>query len=870
MATVDPNTPEIPGFQPLHIRGPGRMGIWIEARQVRLDRRVLLKVLPASDRSQQDQFIEEIRAIVRLDGDGALRVIDEGAVGQARYVALDEAEGRSLSSISREEIEPDRLAVMLVHLHQHLHLQGWSIESIPLSSMLKLPAGRYAVTELGPLTEQADERPCQLQAAKNLTSVANSLSLSSRWQEPIRALRSGEGGFSRCLELLQQNAPAAPKKVPMLVALMALIAIVGGVVNWRMTGAPEPLPLDPSGGASLVTGSDPSQQNPGEPKPSGVADQRSVLQVPDTQVIEQRTQALAEERWQRREQLENRDLQWGDWNRSRDEILRSFSEGNYSRGRTVLESISIALETDLASERDALKSAYAWIEARQLQTARKAAQQQIQLDQFPQAAAIIEQMAITLGLEPRFSAEVDRLQRTGRLYQQLLTATELKMEQLLLGISDDFEVSLEAPSGVDRYPSLAQRWRQFKTRLESLRLDARTICETAGKLVGEDRGSSWCLLGDSPFDARVIAVSRQEVTLKRIGRRQPETHPWSSISAQTWLLLIGDSAAEPQALERLQQLSVIWSVEGTILTLARSSMGGEIPAAADRIRIRQLDTWLEEGRRAQQLGELELLRQIALSMYSWSDQEQRQENQELLMGWWSELADRDGPKAFGLFPDATLSGWSAENRTIRIRWQGGVGGLADWQPSPGSIISARGDLTRLRGRVTLESTLRFESSVEMTIIGVATREDAPNLNVVLWDGTPRALIFGVGIRPPEVSSIRVGEDDVLLPAHAIIEEQILAQGGGELLMPTPLPRVPVGQPIRIEFRENGDGAQLELNGSPVLSADPRPGPRIGGIAFETYGVDVLVKELDVVGQISEEDWRLRLQEEARKVLSGTP
>ena len=84
MTEVEPNTPEIPGFQPLHIRGPGRIGIWIEARQIRLDRRVLLKVLPASSRSQQDQFIEEIRAIAKLDGGGALLVIAHGAGGRAR------------------------------------------------------------------------------------------------------------------------------------------------------------------------------------------------------------------------------------------------------------------------------------------------------------------------------------------------------------------------------------------------------------------------------------------------------------------------------------------------------------------------------------------------------------------------------------------------------------------------------------------------------------------------------------------------------------------------------------------------------------------------------------------------------------------
>ena len=84
-------TPEIPGFQPLGIRGGGELGIWIEARQVRLDRRVLLKVLPASESHLESEFLREVRAMVQLDGRGVLRVIEEGQAGKARFVALDEA-----------------------------------------------------------------------------------------------------------------------------------------------------------------------------------------------------------------------------------------------------------------------------------------------------------------------------------------------------------------------------------------------------------------------------------------------------------------------------------------------------------------------------------------------------------------------------------------------------------------------------------------------------------------------------------------------------------------------------------------------------------------------------------------------------------
>ncbi len=865
MTEVEPNTPEIPGFQPLHIRGPGRIGIWIEARQIRLDRRVLLKVLPASSRSQQDQFIEEIRAIVKLDGEGALRVIDEGAVGQARYVALDEGEGRPVGSISREEIDADQVARMLVQLHRQLHLQGWSIESVPLSSILKLPGGRFAVTELGPLIEQLEGLPCQIQAAKNLASIAERWKLSSRWQEPIRALRSGEGGFSRCLELLERSAPEPRKRWPLRVAALALVAGIAWAVNWGPPELPQPTPHKLSGSDSSAGVTDPSQGGRSDRRPSDGSAVVSDL-VPDPQIYQQRTQAQAQQRWQRLDQLEDELRQWGDWNRSRDAILSSFKAGDYQKVRAQLDSLETPLQSDLVEERAALRLAYRWIETREIEQARVQAKQWIQRDHHLQAAEVIEKMAHTLGLERRFAGEVEQLQRKGGLYEELLSAVEVKMEECLVGLASDIEWSVEAPDKVGQFASLDRRWKQFQSSIESLRQDARAICESAGKRVGDEAQSRWCLVGSSPFAARVMSVSSQEVTLKRIGRRNPETHLWSSLSAQTWLQLIGESSADPPPLDRLERLEVVWSRENSILTLSRSSMGGELPAAADRLRRRQLTQWLEEGKRAQLQGEVEKLRQIALSIHSWSDAEQRIRHEDLLLDWWSALVDRDGPQALGLFAGASLSNWSQETRSIRIRWQRGAGGLAGWQPRPGSLISARGDLTRIQGRVTLESSVRFESAVEVTVIGLVTREDAPNLNVVLWDGSPDALIFGVGIRPPEVSSIRVGEDDVLLPAHAIVEEQLLAKGGGEFQMPTPLPRVEVGQLIRVEVREDDEGSHLELNGSPILSTDPRPGQRSGGIAIETYGVDVLVKELEVIGQISAEDWLRLLQEEARKRL----
>jgi hypothetical protein len=255
-----------------------------------------------------------------------------------------------------------------------------------------------------------------------------------------------------------------------------------------------------------------------------------------------------------------------------------------------------------------------------------------------------------------------------------------------------------------------------------------------------------------------------------------------------------------------------------------------------------------------------------MSLSEWVTASEWDAMESILLRWWAAPLDRDGPAALAPFAGAIVSDWDRSLHTIRIGWKVGDEGLSGWEPSPGGSLAVRGDLAQIRGRVALVAPFRFESSLEVSILGLVTREDAPNLNVVLWNGTDRGLIFGVGIRPPEVSSIRVGEDDVLLPAHTIIEEQALANGGGDIAMPAPLPRLRVGKAVRILIREDDDGAILELDGSPILTTEPRDPPLIGGVAIETFGVPVVIRELELVGRISALDWDRWLQKEAETAL----
>lgn len=863
MNQQDRSTPEIPGFQPLHIRGSARLGIWIEARQIRLDRRVLLKVLPATDHAQQDQFVEEIQALVKLDGDGVLRVIDEGSVAQARYVALDEAEGSPVDSIAVNELDGDLLAKTLVKLHQQLHRQGSCIEPVPLSSILRLPAGGFSVMELGPLEAQLDVTLCQEQAARNLARIGRLLRIQGRWSDAIRALRGGPGGFDRCLDLFDKDTQK-PRR-PLQIILATAVAITIGWVVADQFGLFDPASTGPSP-TDTTAGRGDEDSPTGDRQPVVDDSHRSVDQG-DPSPVTTDMEVLASRRWQRLEILEREANRWQSWQSERDRILNSLSGGQLSLGREQMEQIASDPEKVFESEREALMRAWAWVEERNIRQAMVDSEVEVAAERYLEAIDVLQQLAMKLGLEKRFAADIDQLHRTEMLHREILAQLELKMETVLSKLSQKLDTKIMQPAGVDRFPLLMARWSNFQRECQKPVQIAEQVLHQAQQLADDQQIASWSLRDGPHFEARVMEVTQQGVSLKRSGRRSPETHPWHAIAEVTLLALLEQETAGREDQQRwLDGLRIVWGGDRVILDLARAGGAGEIARAAERLRSQRVATWLEQGQQAQQAADDDQMRSIALSLSEWVTASEWDAMESILLRWWAAPLDRDGPSALAPFAGAIVSDWDRSLHTIRIGWKVGDEGLSGWEPSPGGSLAVRGDLAQIRGRVALVAPFRFESSLEVSILGLVTREDAPNLNVVLWNGTDRGLIFGVGIRPPEVSSIRVGEDDVLLPAHTIIEEQALANGGGDIAMPAPLPRLRVGKAVRILIREDDDGAILELDGSPILTTEPRDPPLIGGVAIETFGVPVVIRELELVGRISALDWDRWLQREAETAL----
>ena len=878
MGATGHQAPEIPGFQPLHIRGAGRLGIWIEARQVRLDRRVLLKVLPAAEQSLQREFVREVQALVRLDGEGALRVIDEGAVGAARYVALDEGEAVPVSGPLQDPQDKLQLGCSMLDLYQQLHALEIVAGPIPASALRRLPSGGFLVAEMGAVEEQGSEKEIRHRAAITIEQMAAIFRLGAPWPEVARVVRNEVDGFRKARGVIDRHQLAPTRvrsRIALLVGVVLIVAVGFLAPRWWRDVKQDPV----DEGLQPVTVSS-SDDEEGDPKSRGLVDESDPGADPDQSATGDSRQGdeIAETRIEQQDLLQRQFSTWETWWPRRDQILNLLEAGELAAGRRLLAGLPPVIEDSdeygsMTAEKESLLQAWLWIEQRAVAQVRARMKSSIDLGDYDLAADILEELAQDLGLEQRFSPEVQRLQRRAQLYRSTLETMERHMEQGLLALPSLGFDSVAVPEGLDSFPLLQRRWQSFGHSCQLAQQDVRAILDAAKARLEADELFFWSVKDAGPsiarsFEARVTAVDENTISLRRVGRRNPEVHPWNTVHGSTLEQMAIEAGREVTDSFRFRaRVRTIWGGSESILEIARDPRSAEeVLGTAGRLCWQRVEHWLTDGELAEQQGDVQRQRSRAIEIARWVEKEQRPQVEKRLLRWWAALADRDGPAALGLFGEAGLSEWDPTTRSLQIRSLADERGLPGWKPTDGSSISARGDLAWVQGRVHLDSPVRFSTSLEVRVVGLVTREDAPNLNMVLWDGSSESLLFGVGIRPPKVSSIRVGEVDVLLPAHMIIEEKLLAEGGGEIPMPAPRPRVVPGKPSRLVVREDGEGAYLEVDGTMVLEAEARPVVLLGGVAIETFGVPVVIREVVIEGRIARDDWFELLQKSARSAL----
>ena len=112
---------ELAGYRIESVIGRGGMGIVYLAEQIRLSRRVALKVLPSEwvgDDRFRDRFMHESKLAASLDNPHIVDVYDAGEAGGVLYLAMRYVPGKDLKSIIRDEgpLELERAVSLLAQI----------------------------------------------------------------------------------------------------------------------------------------------------------------------------------------------------------------------------------------------------------------------------------------------------------------------------------------------------------------------------------------------------------------------------------------------------------------------------------------------------------------------------------------------------------------------------------------------------------------------------------------------------------------------------------------------------------------------------------------------------------------------------------
>ena len=178
-----------------------------------MDRHVLLKMLKPGVPVAHEYFSREISTVVRLDGEGVLRAIDEGTVKGVRYLVVDEAEGipLSASSVGGEEGWAS-LTRTALELWRRVLERECILLPIPAVSWRRLPAGDFASADLGWLVPIGQKIPTHPWLDAEITA---------RESRPQDAIASFDATGKALAEALGIPLPAAWRRASQSLASVA-------------------------------------------------------------------------------------------------------------------------------------------------------------------------------------------------------------------------------------------------------------------------------------------------------------------------------------------------------------------------------------------------------------------------------------------------------------------------------------------------------------------------------------------------------------------------------------------------------------------------------------------------------------------------
>lgn len=149
------------GFEIMRELGRGGMGVVFEARQVRPERRVAIKLLTAGQALSErlrERFEREIAMLARIRHPNVVKVFGSGRVGEAPYVVMELVEGDSLARRAADLDaarrtgswrEAVKLCAKIARALEHVHELGVVHRDVKPSNVLIDPAGEPVLIDFG-------------------------------------------------------------------------------------------------------------------------------------------------------------------------------------------------------------------------------------------------------------------------------------------------------------------------------------------------------------------------------------------------------------------------------------------------------------------------------------------------------------------------------------------------------------------------------------------------------------------------------------------------------------------------------------------------------------------------------------------------
>jgi WD40 repeat protein/tRNA A-37 threonylcarbamoyl transferase component Bud32 len=149
LATAVPSEPTVPGYEILGELGRGGMGVVYQARQVKLQRLVALKMILAGIHAQPEErtrFQAEAEAVARLAHPNIVQIYEVGEHNGLPYLALEYVAGGSLAQHLGGTPQPPRVAaellLTLTRAVEHAHTNGIVHRDLKPANILLASGGR--------------------------------------------------------------------------------------------------------------------------------------------------------------------------------------------------------------------------------------------------------------------------------------------------------------------------------------------------------------------------------------------------------------------------------------------------------------------------------------------------------------------------------------------------------------------------------------------------------------------------------------------------------------------------------------------------------------------------------------------------------